>query len=66
MGKSDIDFDLKTINNPAYANMLLLHLKGRIVPDEGGRETQVDCNLLLNVSDLLCCRVRYYTTACHR
>jgi hypothetical protein len=30
--------------------MLLMNLKGRIVPDSGGRETQLDCNLLYNVS----------------
>lgn len=30
--------------------MLMMNLKGRVVPDAGGRETQIDCNLLYNVS----------------
>jgi hypothetical protein len=32
--------------------MLMMNLKGRIVPNGGGRETQLDCNLLYNVSTL--------------
>ncbi|KAF6253865.1 hypothetical protein COO60DRAFT_384683 [Scenedesmus sp. NREL 46B-D3] len=30
--------------------VLLMNLKGRVVPDAGGRETQLDCNLLYNVT----------------
>jgi hypothetical protein len=30
--------------------MLMMNLNGRVVPDAGGRETQIDCNLLYNVS----------------
>lgn len=49
MGKSDISFEIKPLNNPAYATMLMMSLKGRVVPDQGGTETPVNCNLLLNV-----------------
>lgn len=37
-------------NSPQAPGVLLLNIKGRVVPDGGGHETQVDCNLLYNVS----------------
>eukprot|EP00775_Hariotina_reticulata_P004275 gene4275-4529_t len=44
MGRSDLDIELRGYNG----GMVLMLIKGRIVPDAGGRETQVDCNMLYN------------------
>jgi hypothetical protein len=46
---------LLQVTNPQSVQaptMLMMNLKGRIVPNGGGRETQLDCNLLYNVSRL--------------
>jgi hypothetical protein len=46
---------LPQVTNPQSMQaptVLMMNLKGRIVPNGGGRETQLDCNLLYNVSML--------------
>ena len=47
--------------------MVLMLIKGRIVPDAGGRETQVDCNMLYNVRGQGCrmSKMQYMETSCN-
>jgi hypothetical protein len=49
LGRSDLDF---TIRAQPRAGLVLMNLRGRIVPPTGGREYPVDCNLAFNVSQL--------------
>ncbi|WIA40598.1 hypothetical protein OEZ86_013938 [Tetradesmus obliquus] len=50
MGRSDIAFQVTNPQSMQAPTMLMMNLKGRVVPDAGGRETQIDCNLLYNVT----------------
>lgn len=50
LGRSDLDF---TIRGQPRAGLVLMNLRGRIVPPTGGREYPVDCNLAFNVSHLV-------------
>lgn len=50
MGRSDIAFQVTNPQSMQAPAMLMMNLKGRVVPDAGGRETQIDCNLLYNVT----------------
>lgn len=47
LGRSDIDFLMRP---HAPTGVILMNMKGRIVPAGGGREYPLDCNLMYNVT----------------
>lgn len=50
LGRSDLDFLMRP---HAASGVIVMNLKGRVVPPAGGREYPVDCNLVFNVSGVL-------------
>eukprot|EP00775_Hariotina_reticulata_P007470 gene7470-7680_t len=47
LGFSHLQFDFK---NSPVPGLVAAHLDGRFVPNEGGVEAQIDCNMLYNVT----------------